>query len=143
VNDLYLRDGQICDASGADPSGSLLIRNDLKIGELLDARLLPAVAGNASTPDNRDENVLSHQITFEVVSSGGITPTWQLTRATINGAGTLLSSNRDRTHDLVITFGPLDKPRGGKSLIAIAEQSHFTSQLTSGFRTGVRSVLPR
>jgi hypothetical protein len=110
VKDLYLRDGQICDASGADPSGSLLIRNDLKIGELLDARLLPAVAGNASTPDNGDENVLSHEITFEVVSSGGITPTWQLTRATINGSGTLLSSNRDRTHDLVITFGPLDKP---------------------------------
>jgi hypothetical protein len=47
----------------------------------------------------------------------------------------------DRTHDLVITFGPLDKPHGGKSLIAIAEQSHFTSQLTSGFRTVVRPAL--
>jgi hypothetical protein len=140
VKNLY---GQPCDASGEDPSGSFLIKNDLKIGELLDFRTLPAATGNADTPGSGDKNVLSHQITFEVVSSGGLTPSWQLTRATINGSGTFLSGSRDRTHDLVITFGPLDKPSGGKSLIAIAEQSHFTSQITRGVTTGFRSVLSR
>jgi hypothetical protein len=143
VKDLYLRDGQVCDASGEDPSGSFLIRNDLKIAELLDLRIAPAATGNATTPDGGDKNVLSHEITFEVVTSGGLTPTWLLTRATINGSGSFLSGSRDRTHDLVITFGPLDKPRGGKSLIAIAEQSHFASQLTSGVSTGFKSALSR
>ncbi|WP_244425322.1 hypothetical protein [Bradyrhizobium sp. STM 3843] len=142
VKDLYLRDGQVCDASGEDPSGSFLIKNDLKIAELLDLRITPVVTGNATAPSG-DKNVLSHQVTFEVVTSGGLTPTLQLTRATINGSGTFLSGSRDRTHDLVVTFGPLDKPGGGKSLIAIAEQSHAISQLTSGYTTGVRSILSR
>jgi hypothetical protein len=150
VKDLYLRDGQVCDASGEDPSGSFLIKNDLKIAELLDIRITPVVTGNATAPgtatSSGDKNVLSHEITFEVVTSGGITPTWTLTRATItratiNGTGTFLSGSRDWTHDLIITFGPLDKSRGGRSLIAIAEQSHAVSQINSGVTTGFRSVL--
>jgi hypothetical protein len=143
VRELVLRDGEVCDASGEDPSGSFLIKNDLKIAELLDMRITTATTGNATTPGGGDKNVLSHQITFQVVSSGGLTPTWQLTRATINGSGPFLSGSRDRTHDLVITFGPLDKPRGGRSLIAIAEQSHFASQLNAGFATAFKSALSR
>jgi hypothetical protein len=149
VKDLYLRDGEVCDASGEDPSGSFLIKNDLKIGELLDLRVAPAATGIATTPNSEntsggDKNVLSHEITFEVVTSGDLTPTWKLTRATINGTGNFLSASRDRTHDLVITFGPLDKPHGGKSLIAIAEQSHFTLQLATGISTNLKPVvLPR
>jgi hypothetical protein len=143
AKDLFLSKGQSCDASGEDPSGSFLIRNDLKIAELLDLRIFPAVTGNATTPDSGDKNVLSHQITFQVITSGGLTPTWQLTRATVNGSGPFLSGSRDRTHDLVITFGPLDKARGGRSLIAIAEQSHISSQLVGGISTGFRSTLSR
>jgi hypothetical protein len=145
VKDLYLRNGQACDASGEDPSGSFLIKNDLKIVELLDIRITPVVTGNATAPgtatSSGDKNVLSHEITFQVVSSGGLMPTWTLTRSTFNGTGTFLSGSRDRTHDLIITFGPLDKARGGKSLIAIAEQSHAISQIDSGFTTSFRSVL--
>jgi hypothetical protein len=145
VKGLYLRNGQVCDASGEDPSGSFLIKNDLKIAELLDIRITPVVTGNATAPGaatiNGDKNVLSHEITFEVVSSGGLTPTWTLTRSTFNGTGTFLSGSRDRTHDLIITFGPLNKANGGQSLIAIAESSHAILQLNSGFTTGFRSVL--
>jgi hypothetical protein len=146
VKDLYLRPGEVCDASGEDPSGSFLIRNDLKIGELLDLRIAPAATGIATTPNSEntssgDKNVLSHEITFEVVTSGDLTPTWTLTRATINATGNFLSASRDRTHDLVITFGPLDKPQGGRSLIAIAEQSHFTLQLATGISTNLKPVI--
>jgi len=149
VKDLYLRDGEVCDASGEDPSGSFLIKNNLKIGELLDLRVAPAATGIATTPNSEntssgDKNVLSHEITFEVVTSGDLTPTWVLTRATINATGNFLSASRDRTHDLVITFGPLDKAHGGKSLIAIAEQSHFDLQLATGISTNLKPViLPR
>jgi hypothetical protein len=143
VKELYLPPGQTCDASGEDPSGSFLIRNDLKLAELLEFRLFAAETGNASTPNSGDKNVLSHQVTFQVVTGGGLTPTWQLTRGTINGSGTFLSGSRDRTHDLVITFGPIDRARGGKSLIAIAEQAHATSQLTGGFATRLKPALSR
>jgi hypothetical protein len=148
VKDLYLRDGQVCDASREDPSGSLLIKNDLKIVELLDFRISPAVTGIATSPNDAntssgDKNVLSHEITFEVTTSGDLTPTWVLSRATVNATGTFLGASRDRTHDLIITFGPLDKAHGGRSLIAIAEQSHFTSQITGGIATNLKPVLPR
>jgi hypothetical protein len=149
VKNLYLREGEVCDASGEDPSGSFLIKNNLKIGELLDLRIAPAVTGIATTPNSQntisgETNVLSHEITFEVLTSGDLTPTWVLTRATINGTGNFLSASRDRTHDLVITFGPLDKPQGGKSLIAIAEQSHLNLQLATGIATNLKpAVLPR
>jgi hypothetical protein len=146
VKDLYLRDGQVCDASGEDPSGSFLIKNDLKIVELLDFRISPAVTGNATTPNDAntssgDKNVMSHEITFEVTTSGDLTPTWVLSRATVNATGAFLGASRDRTHDLIITFGPLDKAHGGRSLIAIAEQSHVTSQITGGIATNLKPVL--
>lgn len=142
MKELYLPPGQTCDAN-EDPSNSLLIQNDLKIAELIQFRLIAAETGNASTPYTGDKNVLSHQITFQVVTGGGLTPTWQLTRGTVNGSGTFLSGSRDRTHDLVITFGPIDRARGGKSLIAIAEQAHATSQLTGGFATRLKPALSR
>jgi hypothetical protein len=142
MKELYLPPGKTCDAN-EDPSASFLIQNDLKIAELLEFRLISATTGNALTPNSGDKNVLSHQITFQVVTGGGLTPTWQLTRGTINGSGTFLSGSRDRTHDLVITFGPIDRTRGGKSLIAIAEQAHATSQLTGGFATRLKPVLSR
>jgi hypothetical protein len=141
MRDLYLPEGKDCDASGEDPSGSFLIRNDLKLRDVLDARILPAVVGIADLPGSGQKNVLSQEISFQAVLSGSLTPTVLLTRASVNTGGSFLSGSRDRTQDLLITFGPLDKAAGGKSLIAIAEQSHFTSQINSGVTTGFKSVL--
>ena len=143
VRELYLPKGVICDASGEQRYDSFLIQNNLKIADLFYGRMGSAVLGNASLPQAQDKNVLSHEISFQVVSSGGVSPTWTLTRAAINPTGTLLGGSRDRTHDLLITFGPRDKPRGGRSLIAIAEQAHFSSQIASGVSNGFRSSLAR
>ena len=143
MKELYLPKGQDCDASGEDPSGSFLIRNDLRLKDVLDARILPAIVGIADLPSSGQKNVLSQDISFQAVISGSLTPTVLLTRASANTAGSFLSGSRDKTHDLLITFGPLDKPAGGRSLIAIAEQSHFTSQINSGITTGFRSVFSR
>jgi len=144
VKDLYLRPGQSCDASSEDPSGSFLIRNDLKIGELFDFRTIASTTAHAPGPiPTGDKNVMQHQITFQVVSSGGLTPTWQLLRGSVNSSGTFLSGSRDRTHDLLITFGPLDKPSGGRSLIGIAEATHVSSQLSGGIGAAFRSAVGR
>lgn len=147
VKELYIP-GKICNANREDASGSLLIRNDLKIPDLLEARILPAVTGIASLPNDDnvisgEQNVMSHQITFDVVTSGDLTPTWVLTQGTINASGSFFSANRDRMHDLVITFGPLAKVPGGKSLIVIAEQSHFISQLGTSIGSNTPSTARR
>lgn len=118
---------------------SFLIQNDLKIADLLLGRIGPASLGTVHTPGAGQKNVLSHEISFQIVTSGNATPMLKLVRATINPSGPLFSVSRDRTHDLLITFGPI--AGGGKSLIAIAEQSHFSSQITSGVTTGFRSTL--
>jgi hypothetical protein len=118
---------------------SFLIQNDLKIADLLLGRIGPTTLGTGHMPGSGQKNVLSHEISFQVVTGGSVTPMLKLVRATINPSGPLFGVSRDRTHDLLITFGPI--ARGGKSLIAIAEQSHFSSQITSGVTTGFRSTV--
>jgi len=118
---------------------SFLIQNDLKIADLLLGRIGPTVLGTGHAPGSGQKNVLSHEISFQVVTGGSATPMLKLVRATINPSGTFFGVSRDRTHNLLITFGPVAS--GGKSLIAIAEQSHFTSQIASGVTTGFRSSL--
>lgn len=117
---------------------SFLIQNDLKIADLLLGRIGPATLGTARTPGSGQKNVLSHEISFQVITGATATPTWKLVRATVNPSGTFFGTSRDRTHNLLITFGPIAS--GGKSLIAIAEQSHFSSQISSGVTTGFRAT---
>jgi hypothetical protein len=118
---------------------SFLIQNDLKIADLLIARLGPPALGTGHAPEPGEKNVLSHEISFQVVTGGGLTPTLKLVRATVNPSGQFLGASRDRTHDLLITFGPI--AHGGKSLIAIAEQSHLSSQISSGVTNGFRAAI--
>jgi hypothetical protein len=52
------------------------------------------------------QNVLSHEIKFDITDTGNVTPGWKLTRVSLNQSGNLLSATRDRTNDLTITLGP-------------------------------------
>jgi hypothetical protein len=142
VSDLYLGPGgRRCIRDENPPRDSLLIQSDLKLGEWLSA-MINGTATNIITSVGK-ENVLSHQVTFEVITSGDITPAWKLVTGSINQSGTFLAAKRDRTHDLVITFGPLDGGRTGNFLIPIAESTHIQSQLSSGITTGFKSVVRR
>ncbi len=63
--------------------------------------MLLSVLGRARDPGDGPKLVgksqgLTHQVTFQVVSSGSLTPSWKLVRATINPTGTLASTSRDR-----------------------------------------------
>jgi hypothetical protein len=136
VSDLYLGRNQKCYRENNPPSDSLLIKSDLKLGEWLSA-MVNGVATGLITSVGK-ENVLQHQITFKVSTEGDITPAWKLVRATFNQSGSFLTASRDRTHDLTITLGPID-PSQINSLIPIAENAHFSSQLTSGITSGFKS----
>jgi hypothetical protein len=108
-------------------ASSLLIKNDLKTVEWLND-YISTVSTNQTDPksvDSFQQNVLSHEVKFEILTSGGINPAWTLTKATIDQGGTLFSTQRDRTHDLTITFGPGDS----KGLTGQAAQASFQAAL--------------
>jgi hypothetical protein len=92
--------------------GPFILESDLKLEEWLIATMIST--GNGDTPAPADQsgpfksNVLSHEVKFDIISTGTVTPAWKLTRATVNQTGTFLSGSRDRTQDLTITFGPID-----------------------------------
>lgn len=143
VKELYLGRDKKCIRDEQPVSGSLLVQSDLKLREWLEAQVTAVatrqlkIAGNSAGPWK--QNVLSHEVRFDVVSSGNISPAWKLVRATVNQSGSFLTASRDRTHDLLITFGPLDNSQSRSFLAPIAENSHFISQITSGVSTGVRN----
>jgi hypothetical protein len=92
---------------------SLLVRSDLKLKEWLQDYLSAIGTKEGKPPVTADgalkDTVLSHDIKFDVTTSGNITPSWKLTRATVNPTGSFFSTSRDRNHDLTITMGPGDK----------------------------------
>jgi hypothetical protein len=92
------------------PMGSLLIQSDLKLREWLFSVVFGNLTGdipiNANMTNQNAKNALSHEITFKIITSGNITPSWKLVHATINSSPPLFMASRTRTHDLLITFGP-------------------------------------
>lgn len=89
--------------------GPSLLQSDLKLNEWLVSAILGSdtESVNYSTFTSKD-SVLTHEVKFEVISGGDITPSWKLVRATVNASGNFLSLTRNRTHDLVIALGPTD-----------------------------------
>src|ERR1700690_346486 len=55
------------------------------------------------------QNVIQHDVKFQIVTNGGVTPTWKLVNFTANTSGQFFSLDRDRTQDLLMTFGPAQK----------------------------------
>ena len=95
----------------ARPGGVLLMQSDLKLYEWLQANVVAADTHRVDyTSDYSDgpfkTNVLSHEVKFDITTSGNITPSWKLSRVTVNQSGNLFSATRDRTNDLTITLGP-------------------------------------
>ncbi len=111
------------------PVTSLLIQSDLKFRDWLYDQLAPAATGEIDLPVDKagplERNVLSHEVSFEVVTSGGINPAWTLTEATINQGGTFLQATRDRTHTLLITMGP----GNNAGLMGAARDAHLASSI--------------
>jgi hypothetical protein len=94
------------------PQGVMLLQSDLKLKEwLYDAIDMQSSRYADFTQDTPDgpfkQQVLSHEVKFDIETSAGIVPGWKLTRVAINQSGTGLSASRGRIHDLTITLGPI------------------------------------
>jgi hypothetical protein len=119
--------------NGSTGSFFFLIQSDLKLREWLlsiftakqgpEGDLLPSFTSNKQSGNNG----FQHQVTFEVVTSGNISPMWKLVHATVNQSGPLFSISRDRKHDLIIGFGPNDPKTN--SLQPAAAGTFLSSQI--------------
>jgi hypothetical protein len=142
--------------------GPFILESDLKLEEWLDDIVQAGVTGYNNLPTNPNaplkSNVLSHEVKFDIISTGTVTPGWKLKQATINQTGTFLSLTRDRTQDLIITFGPVDlttvtdqngrllKDRHGRVIVHAtpslsASNSLLASEIGVAVSNGVRSAL--
>ncbi|WP_257170366.1 hypothetical protein [Bradyrhizobium sp. SRS-191] len=116
--------------------GSLLVDIDLRVVELLWSRSqivqLRLADSPGTVPVAGAKNVLTQTVSIKESVSGDITPAWKFTTGSVNQSSKLFNTGRDRTHQLVITFGPLGP--GQKSLNPLAEQFHLNEQLKAGLR---------
>jgi hypothetical protein len=112
---------------------SIIIQNDLQTAAWLNDQLLPYETRETNLETSAKgvlkQNVLSHEVKFVIMTSGGISPAFTLTRATVNPSGTFFNTSRNKTSDLIVTFGPLDPTQKNGGLIPQAEIAHQTSQI--------------
>lgn len=122
------------------PGSYLIVDSDLKLKEWLAAAVVPVQTDElVFTTDPKAKDVISHQVKFEIQTSGDITPTWRLVRVTANGGGPFFGAGRTRTQDLTITFGPTEviamapgpKHKKGVAVIPVgaAQNAHLASQI--------------
>ncbi len=145
VNDLRQR--KACDPR-TRPGGLYLMQSDLGLKEWLYDALTANKTGHGQFSQSAKDVVLTHDIKFEVVTSGNITPGWKLTCVLVNQSGTLFSASRDRTHHLLITLGPgqpTGKVRNGRPEFAPSDRAafaHLSSEIGIAVSNGIRNTLP-
>jgi hypothetical protein len=80
-----------------------LVMGDLKIGQFIEKKVgLSTIPGTIVGP----YSAFNYEVSFVVVYSGSITPTWKLVDITALPNSPFLSSSRSRTNDITITFAP-------------------------------------
>jgi hypothetical protein len=82
---------------------------DLSVNKILSFQAAAATVNSTAS----NSSVISHEVKFEIISSGNITPTWKLVRvsANTNAASGFFAASRDRTNDLLITLAPATPPQ--------------------------------
>ncbi|OSJ32098.1 hypothetical protein BSZ19_19850 [Bradyrhizobium japonicum] len=127
-----------CRHPSTGQQGSPLVDIDLKILPLLETRIQLVTVGLADNPDDDknaiagEKNVLTQTVSIKETVSGDITPTWKFSTGSVNPSGLFFNANRERTHQVVFTFGRL--ARGGQSLSPLAQAFHVNEQLRAGLR---------
>ena len=123
-------------------NADLFVQSDLKLYDWLSAALLPYDVDIINYTNNATaQNAISHEVKFEIVSNGSVTPTWKLVRVSANTAGSFLAAGRDRTQDLTITFGPTQKNGSAPAQLATpAEYSHLAIQIGNAVEQAILSA---
>jgi hypothetical protein len=102
------------------------------------------------------DSVLQHEVKFVIDTGATATPSWKLTRATVNPSDNFLSLDRTRTNDLLITMGPAvqavvaERAKNGRRTTVVsrvpdrrAADLHLSATISNGIGDAVRNaVLP-
>ncbi|MDF2600272.1 MAG: hypothetical protein K0Q54_3095 [Methylobacterium brachiatum] len=93
--------------------GTPFMQGDLKLKEWLEDALLLANGDDnygrslAGSEVVTKKDVIQHQVTFTITTSGGATPGWRLLRISANqGNLPFLNAQRVNTQDVIVTIGP-------------------------------------
>ncbi len=117
----------------------LFVQSDLKLYDWLHAALLPYDVSIINYANNSTaQNAITHDIKFEIVSNGNVTPQWKLVNISANTSPTLLAVGRDRTQELIITFGPAQNGNLGQA----AANSHLATETGSAVGQAIQSLPP-
>jgi hypothetical protein len=133
-----------------DGSSFLLTNSDLGIREWLrdslQTRALFPPSEGVKAP--AQVNSLTYQITFKALSEGTASPSWSLVRVSANTGQNLFGTNRERAHDLTITFGPAElipgQKRGLPPVLQAtrgAADAHLASQIGLSVANNLRDAL--
>ncbi|CAO4171738.1 hypothetical protein [Methylorubrum populi] len=126
---------------------SLLLNSDLGIERWLNNAMNVRAAGVSM---DVQQAVASYDVKFQVVTSGSISPLWKLERvSTGTVGGSLFSTKRDRTHELILTFGPTKEGEApaspGRQRTAqpstIAANSALAQEIGAAVGVAVRNAL--
>lgn len=143
IRDLQIPDTQCSNPAPSDFEGSsLLLTSRLGIFEWLIMAL--GVRDTTGISVKSKEEVLSYDVKFNVVTSGNVTPSWTLDRV-VTEPSNFFSTKRDRTHELILSFGPAEEQPKDKSNRAARAQpaplvlfdnlaTQFRSATTDAFR---------
>jgi hypothetical protein len=144
-------------SDAARPNGAFLLQSDLKLSEWLftavSASLTNTVNFKTTTLAVKD-SVLQHEVKFVIETVGTATPSWKLTRVTVNPGSNFLSLGRTRTNDLTITLGPAVKSvvaestKEGRKVMVVsrvpdrrAADLHLSAQIATGIESAMRNAL--
>jgi hypothetical protein len=129
--------------TGVQPSGpvsSPLIQTNLKFGDWLYDVFIPVGNNLISLPSTANgplkSNVVYYEVSFEITTTGQLTPGWKFTHLTVNPTGTLAAATRDRTHDIQITMGPGDN----SGLKGTALNAQLSGDLGHSVANGLKSL---
>ena len=129
---------------------SLIVNNDLKIYDWLKSALhiqevIAGMGGGASNAGKDSsssqavgQNAITHEVQFVVLTDGNVTPTWKLVRVSANPNSPFFDTQRQRTHDLIVTFGPKNKTG---QLQQAAQQMHDAALYGLSNVNGIRGVI--
>ena len=115
-------------------SSPLIIESDLGIkdwlvGSMFTTTMLPPKGQSPGKPP------IQYEIKFVIITSANATPTWKLVRVSANAGGPLplFSTGRTRTHDLIITLGPVS---------GATRDAHLAAQIGNAVGNANRTSLP-
>jgi len=146
-------------SDAARPNGPFLLQSDLKLSDWLFSAVRASLTNvvnfkNASLATK--DSILQHEVKFVIDTSANATPTWKFKLVTVDPSGTLLSADRSRTNDLLITLGPAvqavvaAEKKDGKVVSVVTREPnrraadlHQTANITNGIDTALTNALHR